>query len=122
MVIAGGAEFISTAPWRVARPKSLFQTPRFLGPETEGDGGETSHSVAASEELATRLGITRLRQDNYTLQSHLKAELATSERRFVGEIVPLRMAGEEARDETAERRTHRRAGGARRRCCRPTAR
>ena len=101
VVIAGGAELISTAPWRVARPKSLFQTPRFLGPEAEGDGGEGSHSVAASEELATRLGITRLRQDNYTLQSHLKAELATSERRFVGEIVPLRMAGEEARDEAA---------------------
>ena len=31
-----------------------------------------------------------------------KAEQATSERRFVGEIVPLRMAGAEARDEGAD--------------------
>src|SRR5581483_7683492 len=85
IVVAGGAESISTAPWRIARPKSLFQTPRFLGPEPD------------SGELARRLGITRLRQDSYTLHSHLKAEQAMSERRFVGEIVPLRMAGEEAR-------------------------
>src|SRR5262249_59627258 len=31
IVVAGGGESLSTAPWRVARPKSLFQTPRFLG-------------------------------------------------------------------------------------------
>ena len=101
VVVAGGAESISTAPWRVARPKSLFQTPRFLGPEP--DGGEladTPHSVAAAEDLAKRLGISRLRQDNYTLQSHLRAEQAIADRHFVGEIVPLRMSGEEARDET----------------------
>jgi acetyl-CoA C-acetyltransferase len=102
VVVAGGAESLSTAPWRVARPRSLFQTPRFLGLEPEdGGGAEAPHSVVASEELARRLGITRHRQDSYALNSHRKAEQATSERRFVGEIVPLRMAGEEARDESA---------------------
>jgi len=103
VVIAGGAESLSTAPWRVARPRSLFQTPRFMGLEPE-DGGsaEAPHSVVASEELARRLGITRDRQDSYALHSHLKAEQAASERRFVGEIVPLRMAGAEARDEGAD--------------------
>jgi acetyl-CoA C-acetyltransferase len=102
VVVAGGAESLSTAPWRVARPRSLFQTPRFMGLEPE-DGGsaEAPHSVVASEELARRLGITRDRQDSYALHSHLKAEQAASERRFVGEIVPLRMAGAEARDEGA---------------------
>jgi acetyl-CoA C-acetyltransferase len=102
VVVAGGAESLSTAPWRVARPRSLFQTPRFMGLEPE-DGGsaEAPHSVVASEELARRLGITRDRQDSYALHSHLKAEQAASERRFVGEIVPLRMAGAEARDEAA---------------------
>jgi acetyl-CoA C-acetyltransferase len=100
IVVAGGAESISTAPWRIARPKSLFQTPRFLGPEPDaGEAADLPHSVTASEELARHLGITRLRQDSYALHSHLKAEQAMSERRFVGEIVPLRMAGEEARDE-----------------------
>ena len=102
VVVAGGAESLSTAPWRVARPRSIFQTPRFMGFEPEdGDGAEAPHSVVASEELARRLGITRDRQDSYTLHSHLKAERAASERRFVGEIVPLRMAPAEARDEGA---------------------
>jgi acetyl-CoA C-acetyltransferase len=97
VVVAGGAESLSTAPWRVARPRNLFQTPRFMGLEPE-DGGsaEAPHSVVASEELARRLGITRDRQDSYALHSHLKAEQAASERRFVGEIVPLRMVGAEA--------------------------
>ena len=101
VVVAGGGESLSTAPWRVARPKSLFQTPRFLGLEPE-DGAAAPHSVTASETLARRLGIGRERQDAYALQSHLKAERAAGERRFVREIVPLRMAAGEARDESAE--------------------
>ena len=102
VVIAGGGESLSTAPWRVARPKSLFQTPRFIGLETEdGDSMDAPHSVTASEELARRLGIDRNRQDSYTLHAHLKAERAVSERRFVREIVPLRMSREEAHDESA---------------------
>lgn len=103
VVVAGGAESISTAPWRVARPRSLFQTPRFLG--LEPDAGEACNpppSAVASDELARRLGISRQRQDSYALGSHLKAERAIGEKRFVGEIVPLRMAGEEGRDETAD--------------------
>jgi acetyl-CoA C-acetyltransferase len=103
VVVAGGAESISTAPWRVARPRSLFQTPRFLGPEPDaGEPRDAPPSAAACDELARRLGISRQRQDSYTLGSHLKAERAIGERRFLGEIVPLRMAGEEARDEGAD--------------------
>jgi acetyl-CoA C-acetyltransferase len=103
VVIAGGGESLSTAPWRVARPKSLFQTPRFIGLEPEdGEATDTPHSVTASEDLARQLGIGRDRQDAYALHAHLRAELAASERRFVREIVPLRMAGEEARDETTD--------------------
>jgi acetyl-CoA C-acetyltransferase len=100
VVVAGGGESLSTAPWRVARPKSPFQTPRFLSLEPEdGEDRETPHSVAASEELAQRLGITRDRQDAYALHSYLKAEQAASERRFQREIVPLRMSPEEMRDQ-----------------------
>ena len=102
IVVAGGAESLSTAPWRVARPRSVFQTPRFMGLEPEDAGnGEAPHSVAASEQLARRLGITRDRQDAYALQTHRRAAQATSERHFVGEIVPLKMSGEEGRDESA---------------------
>ena len=100
VVIAGGGESISTAPWRVARPRNLFQTPRFIGPELEeGGGADAPHSISASEELAHRLGISRERQDAYALLSHIKAGQAVSKRRFAREIVPLRMAGDEARDE-----------------------
>ena len=64
VIVAGGAESISTAPWRIARPKNLFQTPRFMALEPEdGERAEAPHSIAASEELARRLGITRSRQD-----------------------------------------------------------
>jgi acetyl-CoA C-acetyltransferase len=102
VVVAGGAESLSTAPWRVARPKNVFQTPRFLGLEPEdGGNGEAPHSVAASEDLARKLGITRARQDNYALSSLRKAEQASSDRHFVGEIVPLKLTGAEARDESA---------------------
>lgn len=102
VVVAGGAESLSTAPWRVARPKSVFQTPRFMGLEPEDAGnGEAPHSVAASEQLARKLGITRDRQDRYALSSLRKAEHASSERHFVGEIVPLKLTGAEARDESA---------------------
>jgi acetyl-CoA C-acetyltransferase len=102
VIVAGGAESLSTAPWRVARPKSVFQTPRFMAVEPEDAGnGEAPHSVAASEDLARKLGITRDRQDSYTMKSLLKAEQASSERHFVGEIVPLKLSGAEARDESA---------------------
>ena len=102
VIVAGGAESVSTAPWRVARPKNLFQTPRFIGLEQEGlEASDPSQTMAASEEMARRLGITRDQQDSYALYSFLKAEAAQAERRFVGEIVPLKMAGPEARDEHA---------------------
>lgn len=100
VAIAGGAESISTAPWRVARPKSVFQTPRFIGLEDSTPGEEASFAMAVSEELASRLAISRDRQDAYALRARLKAETARGAGRHVGEIVPLRMAGEEARDES----------------------
>ena len=84
----------------MARPKSPFQTPRFIGLEPEdGETADMPHSVTASEALARRLGISRDRQDAYALHSHLKAEQATSERRFLREIVPLRKSAEETRDQ-----------------------
>jgi acetyl-CoA C-acetyltransferase len=103
IVVAGGAESISTAPWRVAKPKSLFQTPRFIGLHGEAELElDVSHSIAASEELAARLQISREQQDAYTLLSCLRGEQAREARRFANEIVPLRMSVEEARDETGD--------------------
>ena len=100
VIVAGGAESLSTAPWRVAKPKHLHQLPRFLGfePVTSDPSGEPQ-LFEASERLARDAGITRVEQDKIALRSHLSALAARDARKFVGEIVPLRNTTEEARDE-----------------------
>ncbi|MEQ8824396.1 MAG: thiolase family protein [Filomicrobium sp.] len=102
IVVAGGAEAISTAPWRIAKPKSLYQLPRFMGIEPSMmDESEEPHHFEASEELSQRLNIARDQQDAWALKSHLKAQSAREQKRFVGEIVPLKGNPEEARDQSA---------------------
>lgn len=102
VVVAGGAESLSTAPWRVAKPRSLYQLPQFLRVEPSGgDAADAAAPFEVSELLPRRLGISRARQDAVALRSHLKAEAARGARRFVGEIVPLRANAEEARDQSA---------------------
>jgi acetyl-CoA C-acetyltransferase len=102
VIVAGGAESLSTAPWRIAKPKSLYQLPQFIGLEPGMlTTSEDPDSFEASEALARRLGISRAAQDEYALKSRLKAVQAREERRFVGEIVPIRANAEEARDQSA---------------------
>lgn len=100
VIVAGGAEALSTAPWRVAKPKHLHQLPRFLGvePVTADPSGEPMQ-FEASERLAAEQGISREEQDAVALRSHLAALAARDAKRFVGEIVPLRNSPDEARDE-----------------------
>jgi len=102
VIIAGGAESISTAPWRIAKPKSLYQLPHFIGVEPRAeDNNEDPQLFEASELLSQRLEISRDQQDQWSLRSHLKAGMAQEKRKFVGEIVPLRGNAEEARDQSA---------------------
>src|SRR5262245_46366962 len=102
IVVAGGAESLSTAPWRIAKPKNVFQMPRFIGMEPIADDiGDVTQPLAASEALARRFQISRAAQDAFAMKSHLRAETAREARRFVGEIVALRGNREEARDESA---------------------
>ncbi|MGF7177546.1 thiolase family protein [Azospirillum doebereinerae] len=88
--LAGGVESTSTAPWRVAKPSSLYRTPAFydrarFAPDTVGNPsmGEAAENVAAA------FGIARDRQDRYALESHRKAVAAQASGRFTREIVPL---------------------------------
>jgi acetyl-CoA C-acetyltransferase len=102
VIVAGGAESLSTAPWRIAKPKSLYQTPHFMRIEPgASDTSEEPQLYEASEQLSRRLSIGRMRQDAYAVRARLKAEAARSAKRFVGEIVPLRGNAEEARDESS---------------------
>lgn len=94
VVLAGGVESTSTAPWRVARPAGLYGTPHFydrarFSPDTVGD---PSMGVAA-ENVAEAYGIGRERQDAYALDSHRKAVAAQAAGRFAREIVPLALPG-----------------------------
>ncbi len=102
VMVAGGAEAISTAPWRIAKPRTLYQLPRFTSfePGPAEDGG-VPPLVEAAEALASRLGISRAQQDAFALRTHLKAEAARTAKRFTAEIVPIRANAEEARDQSA---------------------
>jgi len=102
IVVAGGVESLSTAPWRIAKPKSLYQLPHFIGMEPPAAGpGDVSQPIVASEALAQRHQISRAQQDAFAMKSHLRSETAREGRRFQGEIVPFRASREEMRDESA---------------------
>ncbi len=103
IVVAGGAESVSTAPWRIAKPRSLYQTPHFMAvePVTSDTTEQTDDPQVfeASEQLSKRYDIDRGRQDEWALRTHMKASEAQNKQRFVGEIVPLRANANEARDQ-----------------------
>ncbi|MGF1512846.1 MAG: thiolase family protein [Elainellaceae cyanobacterium] len=91
--IAGGVESVSTAPWRVEKPRSLHELPRFahrarFAPEALGD----PDMGPAAEAIAQTFGISRDRQDDYALSSHQKAVHAQREGRFTDEIVPVALS------------------------------
>jgi len=102
VAVAGGAEAISMAPWRIAKPRSIYQTPHFTRLQAElGEQGDGPPLMEAAEALWSLLGINREQQDAYALRSHLKAEAARSAKRFINEIVPMRANPEETRDQSA---------------------
>lgn len=104
ILLAGGAESLSTAPWRVARPKNPHQVPRFIGagPGSDAaDGTDEGHAFDGSEALARQLNITREAQDAYAIKSHLRAEIARENRRFLAEIQSIRANADEARDQSS---------------------
>ena len=102
MVVAGGADSVSTSPWRIAKPKNLYQLPHFLSSDPMHDlGADETQNLEALEDLARARGIDRDRQDAWTFAAHMRADAAREARRLVGEIVALRATTEEARDESA---------------------
>ena len=102
MLVAGGAESLSTAPWRIARPKNPYQTPHFTGYRAPGmeQGGGQAEAFEADEALARKLGISRQAQDGFVVQSQLVAEQARERRQFIGEIAGARATPEEMRDQS----------------------
>ncbi|MFI5682049.1 thiolase family protein [Streptomyces cellulosae] len=108
LVVAGGVESMTRAPWVMAkpgtpwaRPGEVHDTPlgwRFTNPrfpaETTLSMGETA------EELAALDGITRPEADAYALRSHRRAVAAQQAGRLDREIVPVPVNdGEVTQDE-----------------------
>ncbi len=81
LVIAGGAESVSTAPQRVSRGES-YDRARFA-PEGFPDPG----MVEAAQAIASRFSIARERQDAFAARSHRLALAAHAAHRFDREIV-----------------------------------
>ena len=103
VVVAGGAEALSMAPWRIAKPRNIHQSPRFIdliGSASGSEGGDAS-TAEVGETLARTYKISRHQQDDFALRTHMKAGLAREARRFLKEIVALKAVAEETRDQSS---------------------
>ncbi|MBV9293872.1 MAG: thiolase family protein [Frankiales bacterium] len=114
VVIAGGVESMTRAPWVMAKPGTPWAKPgdvfdtslgwRFANPRfrDEGiDGGKTTMAMGeTAEEVAALDGITREQSDAYALRSHERATAAAKDGRFDAEILPVETkAGTVSQDE-----------------------
>src|SRR5918994_4393181 len=99
VVLAGGSESMSRAPFVLARPEEglprgmeLFDTR--LGWRLTNPRMRDLHGVLAmgetAEEVATRHGIGRERQDAFALRSHQRAAAATARGDFAAEMLSVR--------------------------------
>src|SRR5699024_5079911 len=71
--IAGGVESSSFAPWKMAKPNTLYSTPTLFerarfSPESIGD----PDMGVAADNVAHRYHISRAEQDDFALNSHQK--------------------------------------------------
>lgn len=101
IVIAGGVESASTAPWRVARPANPYaDLPQFYSQADFAPGQDAGISmIEAAENIARDYEISQERQDTCALLSHLRAVEAGQSGALHNEIVALGKSAQESRDE-----------------------
>ncbi|BDU00543.1 thiolase family protein [Nocardia sputorum] len=92
LVLAGGVESASTAPWRFWPPVGDADPVRYTRAPFAPPGFPDPDMGAAADDLARARGISRERQDAYAARSHTRAAAAD----FAAEIVPI---GDVHRDE-----------------------
>ena len=108
IVIAGGTESMSRAPWVTEKPTKAFAKPgetfdtsigwrfvneRFTAGELSRDGKMTYSMPETAEELAAVDGISRADADAFAVRSHENALAAIAAGRFKDEIVPVTVRG-----------------------------
>jgi 3-oxoadipyl-CoA thiolase len=101
VVIAGGVESMTRAPWVMAKPGTPWARPgevvdtslgwRFANPRfADVDGGKATIPMGeTAEEVAALDGITRDQSDAFALRSHERAVAASKDGRFDAEIVAV---------------------------------
>ncbi|NKY25110.1 thiolase family protein [Nocardia gamkensis] len=92
LILAGGVESASTAPWRFWPPVAGAEPVRYTRAPFAPPGFPDPDMGAAADDLARARGISRERQDAYAARSHTLAAAAD----FSAEIVPI---GDVHRDE-----------------------
>ncbi|QIS03160.1 acetyl-CoA C-acyltransferase [Nocardia brasiliensis] len=92
LVLAGGVESASTAPWRFWPPVAGADPVRYTRAPFAPQGFPDPDMGVAADELARVRGISRARQDAYAARSHTLAAAAD----FSAELVPI---GDVRRDE-----------------------
>jgi acetyl-CoA acyltransferase len=101
IVLAGGSESMSRAPFVVPRPDDRLPNRmeladtrlgwRLVNPRMRDLHGVLAMGETA-EEVAARYGISRERQDAFALRSHQRAAAARDAGRFTDEILPVTVA------------------------------
>ncbi|QCD59584.1 thiolase family protein [Streptomyces hawaiiensis] len=98
IVIAGGSESMSRAPFVLPRPDEALPhrmetADTRLGWRLVNPAMRELHGLLAmgetAEEVATRYGISRERQDDFALRSHQRAALARRYGHFDDELLPV---------------------------------
>ncbi|MET3951401.1 acetyl-CoA C-acyltransferase [Arthrobacter sp. UYEF36] len=101
LVVAGGVESMTRAPWVMAKPEKPFAKPGELADTSIGarfvnsrmQAGARFSMPETAEEVARREGISRADADSFALRSHDRALAAIDAGRFRDEIVPVPVAG-----------------------------
>nr|WP_085529057.1 acetyl-CoA C-acyltransferase [Kocuria massiliensis] len=108
LVVAGGVESMSRAPWVMEKPSRPFSKPgevfdtsigwRFVNPRFEKgplsrEGKATYSMPETAEEVARVDGITRDEADEFAASSQAKAAAAIEAGHFDAEILPVEVTG-----------------------------
>ncbi|WP_116246620.1 thiolase family protein [Nocardiopsis sp. FIRDI 009] len=115
VVVAGGVESMTRAPWVMAKPGTpwakpgevadtslgwRFTNPRFADHDAQAPADATPHDLRytlsmgeTAEEVAALEGLTRQECDAFALRSHRRAVAAAEAGRFDREIVPVTVTG-----------------------------
>jgi len=94
IVIAGGMESMTNAPYLLPQGRSGFRMGHAVAVDSmvhDGlwDAFNDYHMGLTAENVAEKYNITREEQDEYALNSHRKAAAAWKECRFASQVVPV---------------------------------